>query len=116
MITGPSRFPTARNRKRSDAAHKKLEELLDFQQRARAAIIRTLRPDLQPVRTSDSDAIERLQKELVTLEGVQERMKAANAAIRKRAKDGAAAQVGAPNGARVHAEGGREAATTGFHG
>jgi len=95
MITGRSNFPTERNRKRNAAADKKREDLLDFQKRARAAILRTLRPDLQPVRSSDSDAVERLQEDLESLEGTQKRMKAANAAIRKYAKEGAAAQVAA---------------------
>jgi len=43
LVTGPSNFPTARNRKRSRAADKKSDELSEFRRRAHKAILRTLR-------------------------------------------------------------------------
>jgi hypothetical protein len=95
LITGGSNFPTAGNRKRNDSADKKMDELIDFQKRARAAILRTLRPDLQPIRSSDSDALERLRAELAQLEADQRVMKAVNAAIRKHRKGGRESQVAA---------------------
>jgi hypothetical protein len=95
MITGGSNFPTARNRKRLDAADRKLEGLIDFRKRARNAILRTLRPDLQPIRSSDSDAVSRLRAQVAELEAKQVQMKAANAAIRSHSKKGAAGQMAA---------------------
>lgn len=83
MITGPARFPTERNRKRGDIAHRRLTELIDFRARARRAIIAKLRPDLQPIRASDADAIQRLQAQLSALEASHVQMKLANAAILK---------------------------------
>lgn len=95
FIAGPSNFPAARMNKRSDIAHRRLGEYLDFRDRARRAVVRNLRPDLAPIKSSDADAVERYSAELVKLEALQARMKAANAAIRKHAKAGPAAQVAA---------------------
>lgn len=80
MIAGPSNFPVHRMNKRADIAHKRLGEYLDFEKRARAAVIRNLRPDLAPIAAGDADAVERLTAELATLEAMQQRMKAVNAA------------------------------------
>jgi len=87
FIAGPSNFPAARMNKRSDIAHKRLGEYLAFRQRARRAIVSTLRPDLAPIRSSDADAVERLQQELDQLEQLQAKMRNANAAIRRNKKD-----------------------------
>lgn len=93
MIAGPSNFPFRRMEKRNNVAHKRLNELVGFRERARAAIIRTLRPDLAPIMAGDADAIERLQAELSKAEILQSRMKRANAAIRKHKKLGAESQI-----------------------
>lgn len=87
FIAGPSNFPAARMNKRADIAHRRLGEYLDFQKRARAAVIRNLRPDLQPIRSSDSDAVARYQEELAKLEELQAAMKAINAAHKRFLKD-----------------------------
>lgn len=42
MVTGPANFPVARNRKRMDVEHKRLNEFLDWSKRARAAIERAI--------------------------------------------------------------------------
>jgi hypothetical protein len=93
MITGPANFPTARNQKRNATADKRSEELLDYRKRAKAAILRKLWPDLQPIRAGDGDALDRLKANLEQLEGAQAQMKAANAAIRKHKKDGRDTQL-----------------------
>src|SRR5262245_9656372 len=49
MITGPSNFPTSRNQKRLDRAERKFRELTGYRARARAALLRALRPDLEPI-------------------------------------------------------------------
>lgn len=95
FIAGPSNFPAARMNKRSDIAHRRLGEYFEFRDRARRAVIRNLRPDLAPIKSSDADAVDRYSAELVKLETAQERMKACNAAIRKHRKAGPAAQVAA---------------------
>lgn len=95
MITGPSNFPTARNQKRLDSAHKRLEELMAFRERAMTAIRRELTPADQPIRRGDADAVPRLDAKLEALKAEQARMVAANAAIRRHAKAGAEAQTAA---------------------
>lgn len=95
LVTGPSNFPTERNAKRNGTADRLLLGLEDFRERALKAIRRTLRPELAPVMAGDADATERLLAKIEKLERRQEVMKAANAAIRKHKREGAAAQVAA---------------------
>ena len=80
FIAGPSGFPAARMNKRADIAHKRLNELCEYQERARKAVIRNLRPDLAPIMSGDSDAVQRLRNELLKLQLLQQQMKAINAA------------------------------------
>lgn len=87
MITGPSNFPVRRQQKRNDIAYKRLNELIEFQSRARKAVIRKLRPDLAPIMSGDSDAVQRLRAELDKLQAMQSRVKAINAAHKRFMKD-----------------------------
>lgn len=84
MITGPSNFPVRRNQKRSDIADRRYTELTEFRERALKAILRVLRPDLRPIMSGDSDAIERLREELEKLEALQARMRAANKVVKSK--------------------------------
>jgi hypothetical protein len=93
MIAGPSRFPVRRMEKRNRIELKRLDELISFRDRALDAIRKTLHPEWRPIMAGDADALERLREKLAKLEKTQERMKAANAAMRKHAKAGAEAQV-----------------------
>jgi hypothetical protein len=93
MITGPSNFPTARNKKRSDAADKRLAELTEYRVRALASIRKALHPELEPIRLGDADAAERLREKIEECERVQEHMRKVNAAIRRASKDGTEKQV-----------------------
>lgn len=89
MITGPSNFPTRRNEKRNNVAHKRLDELIEFRKRALAAIEKTLCPELRPIMAGDKNAIERLQAEIAERETKQAHMKLVNATIRKHLKQDA---------------------------
>jgi hypothetical protein len=82
MITGPANFPTARNEKRNNVAHKRLTELCEFRERALDAIRKTLCPGLRPIMSGDSDAVERLAAKITEAETLQARMKAANLIVR----------------------------------
>lgn len=93
MIAGPSNFPSSRMAKRNDVEHKRCEAFINFRERAKAAIIRNLRPDLRPIMSGDANATERLDEKIQKAEALQERMRAANAAIRKHKKAGAEAQI-----------------------
>lgn len=83
MIAGPSNFPVRQMEKRSDAAHKKLQALLEYDKKAQRAIEKKLQPEKQPIRIGDSDAMQRLQTKLSNLERLQDAMKSANKIIRK---------------------------------
>ena len=91
MIAGPAKFPVARQQKRNRIEQRRLEESIDYRQRAMRAAIRNLRPDLRPIMAGDSDAVLRLQEQIDDAEALQARMKAANAAIRKYFKEGSEA-------------------------
>jgi hypothetical protein len=93
MITGPSNFPSRRNAKRNDTEHKRCEDLIEFRKRAMAAVIRNLRPDLRPIMSGDEDATDRLSEKIAKAEEEQNKMRAANAAIRKHKKAGAETQI-----------------------
>lgn len=95
MIAGPSNFPSRRMAKRNDIEHRRLEGLIKFEKRAKEAVIRNLRPDLRPIMSGDADATERLGAKIAEAEALQERMRSANAAIRKHKKAGEAVQVAA---------------------
>lgn len=95
MIAGPANFPTARMQKRNATADRRQTELLDYRRRAVEAIERKLNPELRPIMSGDADAVERLKAKIEEAEKQQERMKAANSAIRKAAKSGEAAQAAA---------------------
>lgn len=87
MIAGPSNFPVARNRKRSDSADNRLRELLEFRERALKAIRRKLQPELRPIMAGDADATDRLAAKIAEAEKLQDAMKKANAIIRKAPKN-----------------------------
>jgi G3E family GTPase len=93
FIAGPANFPAARMNKRSDIAHRRLNEYLDGGKMALRAAIRTLRPDLRAIMAGDVDAIDRLTVKIDNAERLQSRMRDANKAIRTHAKKGAAQQV-----------------------
>jgi len=82
MITGPSKFPTARNRKRLDAEHARFEELEGFRGKALEQIRKALRPELRPVMAGDDDAIDRLRAKIANAEALQALMTNANKVIR----------------------------------
>lgn len=91
FIAGPSNFPATRMNKRADIAHKRLNEMLEFRERALKAIRRTLCPEARPIMSGDSDAVQRLTVKIAEAEQMQARMKAANLIVRKyRVRDVAA--------------------------
>lgn len=95
MITGGSNFPTARNAKRNASADNRTQELIDYRERAIAAIRKALTPELAPIMAGDADATERLAEKIAKAEEFQARAKQINATIRKHAKAGPDAQVAA---------------------
>jgi len=87
MITGPANFPTRTNRKRSDTADRRREELLEWSGKILARLRRKydpLRIARAPISSSDSDAIAKLQAKIDKAQALQDLMKAANKIIRKK--------------------------------
>lgn len=95
MITGPANFPVARMEKRNRVAHKRLEEMLEFRERALSAIRKTLCPELRPIMSGDADALQRLQAEIEEREKRQAHMKLVNSTIRKHLKADKAGKMAA---------------------
>lgn len=95
MVAGPANFPARRMEKRNRVSEARLRDLLEFRERALKAIRRALQPELRPVMAGDADATARLEEKIAKAEATQERMKTANAAIRKAAKGGPEAQTAA---------------------
>jgi hypothetical protein len=93
MIAGGSNFPVRRMEKRNAAARRRLEEYLQFRERALASIVRSLHPEWRPIMAGDADALERLQEKLRDLTRSQELMREGNKIIRKHAKGGTEEQV-----------------------
>lgn len=95
MIAGPSNFPVRMMEKRNRVVDGRRTELIEFLPRAKAAILKRLHPEWRPIMAGDADATERLEVKIAAAEAVQERMKAANLAIRKHKKAGADARIAA---------------------
>jgi hypothetical protein len=93
MIAGPSNFPARRMERRYRVTDRRLAELIEYRQRALAAITKTLHPEWRPIMSGDADAIERMEAKISAMRKIQDQMKAANAAIRKHQKAGPEAQV-----------------------
>ena len=89
MIIGPSRFPTQRAMKACESEHKRSVELTEWCKKAQRAMKRNLgllpgRYDGSVIYSDDSQAVEKLEARIASLERTQEQMKAANAIIRQK--------------------------------
>lgn len=82
MITGRSNFNVGRAEKANRTERNRAEELSEFRERALSDMRKKLRPDLQPIRSGDADAVERLEADLKSAKEAHEMMKAANVIIR----------------------------------
>lgn len=95
VITGPANFPVARMQKRYRCADAKAKEIQDFVERAEKSIKRRYYKDPKaPIKSSDPDAVERLEAKIASYREWQETMKAANAIIRKAKGDKEKARAG----------------------
>lgn len=83
MITGPARFPVSRAARANQVERARLEQVIEYREKAFRAMVRELRPDLRPIMAGDTDALARLAVQLAKLERDHEMMKAANAVLRK---------------------------------
>lgn len=83
FITGPARFPVARNRKRMDSADNKRAAIAYHASRARRSLTRRAFPYGEPggaIRSDRPDAIALIEKKMAELEALQARMKQVNQA------------------------------------
>ena len=64
MITGPANFPTARNNKRNETAHKRNEELLDWMEKSKKALIKkyTAKEEEKDISCFVNEAYEEMKK------------------------------------------------------
>ena len=83
MITGPAKFPHARNRKALDTEDRRRQELIEWQEKAIDRIEKNLGLKEKTFISSDeSDAVEQLQAKLNKMEQAQLQMKDFNKAAR----------------------------------
>lgn len=80
MIAGGSNFPVRKKEKQNAAADRNRQEWNEIQNILEK--IKSIRNGKDIIKSGDADALEKLQKKLDGLKELQERMKAANAAIR----------------------------------
>lgn len=61
MVTGPARFPTARNNRAVDVESRRMTEWVEFTEKAEASLVKLARGyDSDIVKTGDTDAVEKL--------------------------------------------------------
>lgn len=89
LVTGGSKFPSARNQKANDRAHAKREKFYAWEKKALARIRKNqdIYPELRtlgPIKSGESDTIDRLTKKLAEREALQAKMKEANKIIRSK--------------------------------
>jgi hypothetical protein len=84
MITGPARFPVARNEKAMASARNHADALFTFLDKVRA---RRDKPEPTAIASNDPDALDKLREKLAGLERAQETMKQANKIIRAKPLD-----------------------------
>lgn len=63
MVTGPARFPVARNRKRMETEHKRSLEMLEWGRKARAAMARKI-ADARPIGIKKEEEWESLKRQI----------------------------------------------------
>lgn len=88
MITGPAKFPTRSNRKKSDTADRRLNELIEWSKKRLKKLEAKYNPQMianAPIMAGSDDALARLRKKLAKLEARQEAMKLCNKIIRSKA-------------------------------
>jgi len=85
MITGPSKFPTSSNRKRSNAYENGINELVEWSERAQKAAAKAIRGRFEeggPISSDDPEALTKLKAEIEHLRKVQAAMVATNKIVR----------------------------------
>lgn len=95
FITGPSNFPVARQQKRSQAADKKSENILQFTTQSPDRFLRNILPfgNGTAIQANAPNAVELLQKTLLKREELQEKMKGANKIVQAVYKKGSQSGV-----------------------
>jgi len=87
MVTGPSNFPTERNRKRNATETKRSQEFIEWRKKALARLHKRFNPAVYgrgPISADDPDAVQQLQKKIEAAEKKQEFMKAINKIVRSK--------------------------------
>ena len=82
LICGPAKFPTKKKERQIAAQERNYEFYKDTQKLLDK--IRSIENGSDLIKSSDEDCIERLEYKLETLKALQEKMKAVNAALRKK--------------------------------
>ena len=87
MITGPAKFPTRTNAKRCDSADRRRDEWLTWDEKTLERLRREYDPARiarAPIRSDDSEAVQKLQAKMERLQTMQDVIKAANRVCRSK--------------------------------
>jgi len=85
FVAGPSNYPAERMRKRMNTSDKRMNELVEYCEKAIAAIHKKHNWKIEkPIESGELDALEKLRAKLAKLEQLQATMKAANKIARKK--------------------------------
>lgn len=90
MIAGPSKFPTRTMEKRNATVNKRLNELVEWNEKALDRLRSTYNPARianAPIMADDPDSVAKLQEKLDQLKAAQEKMKAHNKIMRGKGTD-----------------------------
>lgn len=84
MIAGGSNFPVRRMEKKFSSVRTRLDALVTFRKRARAAIFKKLAPTQGPIMAGQADAVELLAAKIANAERLQAAMREANKIARSK--------------------------------
>jgi len=83
MIAGPSNFPAQRQRKHNNRVDARMEDLIDYRNKM-ISKLKKIKSGREPIKSSDSDAVEKLKDKIQKAKEWQEKAKAVNKIVKRK--------------------------------